>query len=200
MNPPVASSIAPESSRSSNVRWSGLTHVGRVRKNNEDTFLALTFDGHDVRYLGKTGDAPLAGADFIFAVSDGLCLSDDVITHIHHSFIEELVETGNVGYVAASKCRGRGRGWGRGITFGHTNRIRVHYIFHCLCWFDRSNICVRFLENVLAIGHLLIFLEVFGSVAASTTTASSSSSSSSSRFRSNFGWHFETSDGYCILQ
>ena len=72
MNPPEASSITPESSRSSNVRWSGLTHVGRVRKNNEDTFLALTFDGHDVRYLGKTGHAPLAGADFIFAVSDGL--------------------------------------------------------------------------------------------------------------------------------
>jgi protein phosphatase len=43
-----------------------------VRKNNEDTFLALTFNGHEVRYLGKTGQAPLAGADFVFAVSDGM--------------------------------------------------------------------------------------------------------------------------------
>ncbi len=56
----------------SGVEWSGLTHVGRVRKNNEDTFLALTFDGHEVRYLGKTGQASLAGADFVFAVSDGM--------------------------------------------------------------------------------------------------------------------------------
>ncbi len=54
------------------MRWSGITHVGKVRKNNEDTFLALTFDGHDVRYLGKTGQAAMAGADFVFAVSDGM--------------------------------------------------------------------------------------------------------------------------------
>jgi protein phosphatase len=54
------------------IHWSGLTHVGRVRKNNEDSFLALTFDGHDVRYLGKTGDASLGGGDFVFAVSDGM--------------------------------------------------------------------------------------------------------------------------------
>ena len=58
--PPVPASDSP---RSADVRWSGLTHVGRVRKNNEDTFLALTFNGHEVRYLGKTGQAPLAGAE-----------------------------------------------------------------------------------------------------------------------------------------
>ena len=54
------------------VQWSGLTPGGRVRSNNEDAFLALTFDGHEVRYLGKTGDASLAGSDFLFAVSDGM--------------------------------------------------------------------------------------------------------------------------------
>jgi protein phosphatase len=54
------------------LRWSGLTDRGRIRPNNEDTFLALTFNGHDVHYLGKTGQASLAGADFVFAVSDGM--------------------------------------------------------------------------------------------------------------------------------
>jgi serine/threonine protein phosphatase PrpC len=54
------------------LRWSGLTDRGRIRPNNEDTFLALTFNGHDVHYLGKTGQASLAGTDFVFAVSDGM--------------------------------------------------------------------------------------------------------------------------------
>ncbi|MEO7600551.1 MAG: protein phosphatase 2C domain-containing protein [Opitutus sp.] len=52
--------------------WSGLTDVGRFRPNNEDVFLALNFDGHEVRYLGKTGQASLSGSDFVFAVSDGM--------------------------------------------------------------------------------------------------------------------------------
>ncbi|MEO5960306.1 MAG: protein phosphatase 2C domain-containing protein [Opitutaceae bacterium] len=54
------------------IRWSGLTHVGRVRQNNEDVFLGLMFNGHEVHYLGKTGQASLAGSDFVFAVSDGM--------------------------------------------------------------------------------------------------------------------------------
>lgn len=54
------------------LHWSGLTHRGKVRANNEDTFLALAFDGHEVRYLGKTGEATLGGGDFVFAVSDGM--------------------------------------------------------------------------------------------------------------------------------
>lgn len=64
---PPASSLPP-----SDLHWSGLTHVGRVRKNNEDTFLALAVDGHEVRYLGKTGYASLGTCDFVFAVSDGM--------------------------------------------------------------------------------------------------------------------------------
>jgi protein phosphatase len=54
------------------IRWSGLTDTGRVRPNNEDTFLALKFDGHEVNYLGKDGQASLSGSDFVFAVSDGM--------------------------------------------------------------------------------------------------------------------------------
>lgn len=54
------------------LQWSGLTHVGRIRPNNEDAFLALAVDGHEVRYLGKTGSASLVGCDFVFAVSDGM--------------------------------------------------------------------------------------------------------------------------------
>jgi serine/threonine protein phosphatase PrpC len=54
------------------LHWSGLTHMGKVRKNNEDTFLALAIDGREVRYLGKTGHAPLHANDFVFAVSDGM--------------------------------------------------------------------------------------------------------------------------------
>jgi len=54
------------------LRWSGITDRGRFRPNNEDAFLALSFDGHEVRFLGKTGEASLAGTDFVFAVSDGM--------------------------------------------------------------------------------------------------------------------------------
>jgi protein phosphatase len=54
------------------LHWSGVTHSGRFRPNNEDSFLGLKFDGREVSHLGKTGHSPLAGADFVFAVSDGL--------------------------------------------------------------------------------------------------------------------------------
>lgn len=54
------------------IAWSGMTHRGKVRGNNEDAFLALTFDAREVRYLGKVGDGSLENADFVFAVSDGM--------------------------------------------------------------------------------------------------------------------------------
>lgn len=63
---------APAAAPPPNLRWSGLTHVGTVRTNNEDAFLALRFDRHEVSYLGKTGEASGAAADFVFAVSDGM--------------------------------------------------------------------------------------------------------------------------------
>lgn len=54
------------------LQWSGWTDRGKVRKNNEDSFLGLKFDAHEVQRLGKIGAASLAHADFAFAVSDGM--------------------------------------------------------------------------------------------------------------------------------
>jgi protein phosphatase len=67
---PVSGSPAPLPALA--LDWSGVTDRGRIRSNNEDSFLALKFDGHEVRYLGKTGHSSLTGADFVFAVSDGM--------------------------------------------------------------------------------------------------------------------------------
>ncbi len=63
---------APEAVPPRQIRWSGQTDRGRVRKNNEDTFLGLQFDAREVHYLGKLGEASLGHFDFAFAVSDGM--------------------------------------------------------------------------------------------------------------------------------
>lgn len=54
------------------IRWWGLTDRGRFRKNNEDAFLGLTFDGREVFRLGREGECTFAQGDFVFAVSDGM--------------------------------------------------------------------------------------------------------------------------------
>src|SRR5260221_2164833 len=54
------------------LRWSGVTDRGKVRKNNEDSFVALQFDAQELRFLGKVGEASGEHNDFIFAVSDGM--------------------------------------------------------------------------------------------------------------------------------
>lgn len=54
------------------ISWSGLTDVGRFRKENQDAFLALSLDGEGVYRLGKYGEGGLDAADYIFAVSDGM--------------------------------------------------------------------------------------------------------------------------------
>lgn len=54
------------------LRWFGWTDCGKVRKNNEDTFLCLQLDAQEVRYLGRLGEASLEAADALFAVSDGM--------------------------------------------------------------------------------------------------------------------------------
>jgi serine/threonine protein phosphatase PrpC len=65
-------SLGFQGPRPPQLEWSGLTDIGRVRKNNEDAFLGITFNGHEVHHLGKTGRASLAQTDFVFAVSDGM--------------------------------------------------------------------------------------------------------------------------------
>ncbi len=64
--------LTEETQPPSRLQWSGMTHPGRFRANNEDAFLALNFDARDVRYLGKFGDGSLESGDFVFAVSDGM--------------------------------------------------------------------------------------------------------------------------------
>ena len=54
------------------LRWSGWTDRGKVRPNNEDSFLGLQFDADEVRHLGKFGEASTEHDDHIFAVSDGM--------------------------------------------------------------------------------------------------------------------------------
>jgi len=54
------------------LRWSGVTDRGKVRKNNEDSFVAIQFDAQEVRYLGKVGEDTGEHNDFVFAVSDGM--------------------------------------------------------------------------------------------------------------------------------
>jgi protein phosphatase len=54
------------------LAWSGWTDMGKVRKNNEDSFLGLRFDAQEVQRLGKFGAAALATHDFTFAVCDGM--------------------------------------------------------------------------------------------------------------------------------
>lgn len=66
MNPPQAVATAQA------LKWSGCTDRGKVRPNNEDAFLGLQFDAHEVHHLGRIGEAPLRQMDFAFAVSDGM--------------------------------------------------------------------------------------------------------------------------------
>lgn len=54
------------------VKWFGRTDRGKIRPNNEDSFLCLRFDAREIHRLGKFGEASVATADFVFAVSDGM--------------------------------------------------------------------------------------------------------------------------------
>ncbi len=54
------------------LAWTGHSDRGKVRANNEDSFLCLEIDAREVRYLGKVGDTSLETNDYLFAVSDGM--------------------------------------------------------------------------------------------------------------------------------
>jgi protein phosphatase len=54
------------------LKWSGWTDKGKVRANNEDSFLGLQFDAREIFRLGKIGEASLEKNDFVFAVCDGM--------------------------------------------------------------------------------------------------------------------------------
>jgi protein phosphatase len=54
------------------LKWSGWTDIGKVRKNNEDSFLGLRFDAREVHRLGKFGECPTDQYDLTFAVCDGM--------------------------------------------------------------------------------------------------------------------------------
>lgn len=59
-------------SKSNGLSWSGRTDRGRVRPNNEDSFLGLQFDARETRHLGAIGQGSTGAMDYAFAVSDGL--------------------------------------------------------------------------------------------------------------------------------
>ncbi|MBM3845982.1 MAG: serine/threonine-protein phosphatase [Verrucomicrobia bacterium] len=62
----------PSSTRGLQLTWHGRTDVGKIRTNNEDAFLGLRFDAHEVQHLGRVGQSSMEQMDFAFAVSDGM--------------------------------------------------------------------------------------------------------------------------------
>jgi serine/threonine protein phosphatase PrpC len=52
--------------------WSGSSETGPSRPNNEDAFLGLSIDSHEVHHLGRNGTAKTGPIDLLFAVSDGM--------------------------------------------------------------------------------------------------------------------------------
>lgn len=62
----------PRKKKIPSLKWFGWTDVGKVRKNNEDSFLGVQFDAREIFRLGKFGEASTEKMDFCFAVSDGM--------------------------------------------------------------------------------------------------------------------------------
>ena len=54
------------------LRWFGQTDRGKIRRNNEDSFLGVQFNAAEIFHLGKFGEASVENSDFVFAVSDGM--------------------------------------------------------------------------------------------------------------------------------
>ena len=54
------------------LQWWGATDRGKIRPNNEDSFLGLQLDSKEVHHLGRHGEGSTETTDFAFAVSDGM--------------------------------------------------------------------------------------------------------------------------------
>ncbi len=54
------------------LQWWAATDRGKIRSNNEDSFLGLQLDSREVHYLGRHGEASTETTDLAFAVSDGM--------------------------------------------------------------------------------------------------------------------------------
>lgn len=54
------------------LNWHGWTDRGKVRTNNEDSYLGLCFDAREVQHLGRIGQGTLSEMDHAFAVCDGM--------------------------------------------------------------------------------------------------------------------------------
>jgi PPM family protein phosphatase len=63
---------SPSGASTPRLHWFGQTDRGRIRKKNEDSFLAIQFDARETHFLGKIGDASMGHYDYVFAVSDGM--------------------------------------------------------------------------------------------------------------------------------
>jgi PPM family protein phosphatase len=89
MDPQNAAASTPSLSLS----WHGWTDRGKVRPNNEDSFLGVCFDAHEVHHLGRIGEASLRNTDFAFAVSDGMggALAGEYASRIAVEKITELM-------------------------------------------------------------------------------------------------------------
>jgi len=61
-----------DAAASVSLKWHGWTDRGKVRPNNEDSFLGLQFDSREIHHLGRIGEATLTNLDLAFAVSDGM--------------------------------------------------------------------------------------------------------------------------------
>lgn len=66
------STLPRKAAKPFSLQWSGCSDIGRVRKNNEDSFLGMQFDAREIFRLGKFGTASLEKNDLTFAVCDGM--------------------------------------------------------------------------------------------------------------------------------
>jgi PPM family protein phosphatase len=54
------------------LQWWAATDRGKIRSNNEDSFLGLQIGSREVHYLGRHGEASTETTDLAFALSDGM--------------------------------------------------------------------------------------------------------------------------------